>query len=66
MVSSVPTILPTPGSNPKHIIYAFFELYLNFNEKRMKINKKEVGIGQLINKKTSIIKNCIKIIISKI
>ena len=29
-----------PGSNPKHTILAFFNLYWNCNEKRTKINKK--------------------------
>ena len=29
-----------PGSNPKHTIYAFFNLYRNCNEKRTKIKKR--------------------------
>ena len=39
MVLSAPTIL-RPGLNPKHTIYAFFNLYWNCNKKRTKINKK--------------------------
>ena len=34
------------SSNPKHTIYAFFNLYYwNYNEKRTKIKQKEAGIG---------------------
>ena len=33
-----------PGFDPKHIIFAFFNLYWNCNEKRVKINKKEARI----------------------
>ena len=35
------------GSNPKHTIYAFFNLYWNCNEKRMQINKKRPGLAHL-------------------
>ena len=35
-----------PGSNPKHTIYAFFNLYWNCNKKRTKINKKRPGLAQ--------------------
>ena len=34
-----------PGSNPKHTIYAFFNLYWNCNENRTKINKKRPGLA---------------------
>ena len=36
-----------PGSNLKHTIYAFFNLYWNCNEKRTKINKKRPGLAHL-------------------
>ena len=38
--------LAAPGSNPKHTIYTFFNLYYwNCDEKRTKINKKRPGLA---------------------
>ena len=40
----------SPGSNPKHTIYAFFNLYnWNCNEKRTKIYKKRPGMAHFLN-----------------
>ena len=40
-----------PCSNPKHTIYAFFNLYYwNWNEKRTKINKKRPGLAHFFKK----------------
>ena len=38
------------GSNPKHTIYTFFNLYWNCNEKRTKINKKRPGLTHFLKK----------------
>ena len=42
--------LRLPSCGPKHTIYAFFNLYRNCNEKRMKINKKEAGMWPFFKK----------------
>ena len=39
-----------PGLDPKHTIYAFFNLYWNCNEKRTKINKKRPGLAHFFKK----------------
>ena len=44
-----------PGSNPKHTIYAFFNLYYwNCIEKITKINKKRPGLAHFLKKTPSV------------
>ena len=50
-------IAPAPGSNPKHTINAFFNLYYwNCNLKRTKINKKRPGLAHFLKKCVAILK----------